>query len=196
MKVFTKIFEIDPKEVERFIINLVKEGYTFNSKEEERQWWEDFHLVVRWHPDCNQFYVFTEPNLKHENKKIKYDEIVFKQFPYFRDWSAHYTFKGRDISLDEYLWHQFDHHHYNFYEIYALMTGETEIWSVNYGTKDDDIELCYTGIYKKEYINIIKTRSGKWFIKEWKDEKEKRLPAPKDLLKYVTSLIPKEVEAR
>lgn len=196
MKVFIKIFEIEPKEVENFVINLVKEGYNFDSKEEEKQWWEDFQLVVRWHPNCNQFYVFTKPNIKYENKRVKYDKIVFKQFPHFKEWDTHYTFKGREISLDEYLWHQFDHYHFNFYEIYALMTGETEIWRVGYGSKDSDEELCYTGIYKKEYIDVIKTKSGEWFIKEWEDEKEKRLPVPKDLLEYVASLDPEEVEAK
>lgn len=200
-KVFTKIFDLDPKEVENFIIELTKENFSFDSEEEEKQWWEDFNLVVRWYPTHNQFYVFTDPNLKHEyNKEIKVPEIVKKQFPYYKPTDA-FKFKDRDITIEEYLWHQFDHYHYNFREIYALMTGETEIWSVCYDTYDDgdDIEISYYGLYNKNYITVIKTKSGEWFLQKWIEDGgyiEERKEVPKELLDYVITLDPKEVELR
>ena len=200
---FKNIFDLDPKEVEVFVIKLTKDQFHFDNKKEEEQFWNDFYLVVRWHPANNQFYVYTEPRLTHEYKKIKLGRKVVKQFPYLKEFNDHYIFKGREISLDEYLYHQFDHYHYNFREIYALMTGETEIWRVCYCSEDSDIELCYDGIYKKNYIDVIKTKTNEWFLQEWEysddeeeDPKEIRKPLPKDLLKYVLELNPEEVEKR
>ena len=200
---FKKIFDLDAKEVEKFIIELTKEHFRFNNTKEEEQFWNDFSLIVRWHPANNQFYVYTEPNLKHEYKKINFDKKAVEQFPYLKKVNDHFTFKGREISLDEYLYHQLDHYHYNFYEIYALMTGETEIWGVGYGSEEDDIELYYNGIYKKEGVTVIKTKNNEWFLLEWKDSddeeelaKEIRKPVPEDLLKYVIELDPEEVESR
>lgn len=190
-KVFTKIFELNPKEVEKFIIEYTKKKYHFDTKEEKEQWLENFRLEVKWYPDCNDFYVYTEPNIKRDNKN-------------------HWTFKGKEISLDEYLWYQGKHHHYNFYEIYGLMTGETEIWSFC-DNCDNDILFLYSGVYRKEYIDIIKTRTNEWFIRDWEingkeidDEtgeeyynyKEIRKPIPADLLEYVISLNPEEVKLR
>lgn len=200
---FKDIFDLDPKEVEDFIIELTKKNYHFDNAKEEEQFWNDFSLIVRWHPANNQFYVYTEPNLTHNYKKIKFGRKVVKQFPYLKETIDHFTFKGREISLDEYLYHQFDHYHYNFRKIYALMTGETEIWSVGYGSEDDDIELYYDGIYKKNGITVIKTKTNEWFLQEWeypddeeKDPKEIRKSVPEDLLKYVLELEPEEVESR
>ena len=141
--------------------------------------------------------------MEHEYKKIKFGKKAIEQFPYLEEVNDHFTFKGREISLDEYLYHQFDHYHYNFYEIYALMTGKTEIWRVGYGSEEEDIELCYGGIYKKEGVSVIKTKNNEWFLQEWEDSddeeelaKEIRKPVPEDLLKYVIELDPEEVESR
>lgn len=200
---FKNIFDLDPEEVEKFIIELTKEHFHFDNTKEEEQFWNDFSLIVRWQPVNNQFYVYTKPNLKHEYKKIKFDKKVVEQFPYLKGTIDHFTFKGREISLDEYIYHRFDHYHYNFHEIYALMTGETEIWRVGYGSEDDDIELYYDGIYKKNYITVIKTKTNEWFLQEWEysddeeeDPKEIRKPIPEDLLKYALELDPEEVESR
>jgi hypothetical protein len=200
---FKNIFDLDPKKVEDFIIELTKKNFRFDNAKEEEQFWNDFYLIVRWHPANNQFYVYTEPRLTHEYKNVKFDKKVIEQFPYLKKTVDHYIFKGREISLDEYLYHQFDHYHYNFREIYALMTGETEIWGVCYGSEDGDIELYYNGIYKKNYIDVIKTKANKWFLQKWeysddeeKEPKEIRKPVPEDLLKYVLELDPEEVESR
>jgi len=200
---FKNIFDLDPKEVEDFVIKLTKEQFRFDNEKEEEQFWNDFYLVVRWHPANNQFYVYTEPRLIHEYKKVKLGRKAVKQFPYLKEFNDHYTFKGREVSLDEYLYHQFDHYHYNFREIYALMTGETEIWGTGYGSEDSDVELYYYGIYKKNYIDVIKTKTNEWYLQEWEDTddeeedpKEIRKPIPKDLLKYVLELNPEEVEKR
>ena len=200
--VFKNIFDLDPKEVEKFIIELTKEQFHFDNVKEEEQFWNDFYLIIRWHPKSNQFYVYTEPRLTHKYKKVKLGKKAIKQFPYLKEITDHFTFKGREISLDEYLYHRFDHYHYNFYEIYALMTGETEIWRVSYGSEDNDIELYYDGIYKKNYIDVIKTKTNEWFLQEWEysddeeDPKEIRKPLPEDLLKYVLELDPEEVRSR
>lgn len=204
MSVFKEIFDLDPKEVEEFVKNLTKEKYYFENEEQEKQWWEDFYLEVNWYPTHNNFYVYTEPRLSYESKKKpKYNRFAKKQFPCIKNWNTHYTFKGREITLDEYLWHQFDHHHYNFYEIYGLMTGKTEVWSVcfNCYNEKDDIEFSYKGVYHKEYVNIIKTKSGEWFLQEWEskeddENEEKRKSLPKDLLDYVVALDPEEVKTR
>ena len=204
MSVFKEIFDLDPKEVEEFVKSLTKEKYYFENEEQEKQWWEDFYLEVNWYPTHNNFYVYTEPRLSYENKKKpKYNRLAKKQFPYIKSWNTHYTFKGREITLDEYLWHQFDHYHYNFYEIYGLMTGKTEVWSVcfNCYNEKDDIEFSYEGVYHKEYVNIIKTKSGEWFLQEWEskeddENEEKRKSLPKDLLDYVVALDPEEVKTR
>lgn len=199
---FKSIFDLEPKDVENFIIELTKKQFHFDNAKEEEQFWNDFYLIVGWYPANNEFYVYTEPKLSYECKKIKFGKKVTKQFPHLKEIDSHYTFKGREISLDEYLYHQFNHYHYNFHEIYALMTGETEIWSVGYGSEEDDIELYYYGIYKKNYIDVIKTKTNEWFLQEWEDSddekapKEIRNPIPEDLLKYVLKLEPKEVESR
>lgn len=199
---FKNIFELDPKEVEDFIIELTKEQFHFDNTKEEEQFWNDFYLVVRWHPANNEFYVYTEPRLTYEHKKVKLGKKIAKQFPYLKEINDHFIFKGREISLDEYLHHQSNHYHYNFREIYALMTGETEIWRVGYGFEDDDIELYYDGIYKKNYVSVIKTKTNEWYLQEWEhsddeeDSKEIRKPIPEDLLKYVLELDPEEVESR
>lgn len=204
---FKKIFDLDPKEVEKFIIERTKMQFHFDNVEEEKQFWNDFSLVVNWHPVHNQFYVYTKPILKHEYKKIKFGKKAIEQFYYLKEVDDHFTFKGREISLDEYMYHCFDHYHYNFHEIYALMTGETEIWSVGYGSEDGDIELYYDGLYKKNNICVIKTKTNEWFLQEWdwenyddeddeSEPKEIRKPIPEDLLKYVLDLDPEEVESR
>lgn len=202
---FKNIFDLDPKKVEDFVIELTKKNFHFDNAKEEEQFWNDFYLIVRWHPANNQFYVYTEPRLTHEYKNVKFDKKVVEQFPYLKGAVDHYTFKGREISLDEYLYHQFDHYHYNFRKIYALITGETEIWGVCYGSEDCDIELSYDGIYKKNYVDVIKTKANEWFLQEWEysdDEEDEdypkkiRKPVPEDLLKYVLELDPEEVESR
>ena len=209
-KLFKEIFDLNPSEVENFIIDKIKSEYNFDTKEKEEQWWKDFNLKINWYPTHNQFYVYTEPNLKYENKEIEIPEIVNEQFPYFKKWNTHYIFKDRDISLDEYLWHTFDHYHFNFREIYALITGKTEIWSVCTNFINDDLELSYDGIYNKEYVTVIKTKAGEWFFQKWEkgetlidedgeeyiDNIEKRLPLQKELLDYVITLDPEEVKLR
>lgn len=200
---FKNIFDLDPKEVEDFIIKYTKEQIHFDNVKEEEQFWTDFYLVIEWHPTDNQFYVYTKPKLLYEHKKVKFGKKVAKQFPYLKEINDHFTFKGREISLDEYLHHQSNHYHYNFHEIYALMTGETEIWGVCYDSEGDDIELHYYGLYKKNRIDVIKTKTNEWFLQEWENSdneedlsKEIRKPLPEDLLKYVLKLVPEEVESR
>lgn len=210
--VFKEIFDLDPKEVEEFIRNQIKNKYKFKTVEEKEQWWKDFTLEVKWYPSCNNFYVYTEPNLEYTNDKpVKITFKGRKQFPYSKKWSGHHTFKGREITLDEYLYHQFDHYHFNFYEIYGLMTGKTEVWRVwDNRNGEDEIELSYDGVYNKEYVDIIKIRNGYWHLREWEEGElvtdeygetyhetiEKRVPVPKDLLDYVIALDPDEVSLR
>ena len=211
-KVFTKIFELDPKKVEQFVIKQFKSKYNFDLNEEE-QWDNDFTAEVKWCPTHNQFYVFTKPKLDYKIEKIDYSEIALKQFPEIEECDYHYTFKGRYITLDEYLYHQLDHWHYNFREIYALMTGETEIYGVckDFCAEDDnEIVLVYYGCYHKNYVSIIKTKSNEWFLQEWKDGETKigedgeeytesieiRKHLPQDLLDYVIALDPEEVLLR
>ena len=81
---FKNIFDLDPKEVEDFIIELTKENYHFDNTKEEEQFWNDFSLIVRWHPANNQFYVYTEPNLTHNYKKIKFGRKVVKKDDFYR----------------------------------------------------------------------------------------------------------------
>lgn len=48
---FKEIFDLDPKEVEEFITNLVRENHKRGLESEEyEQWLKDYEIQVRWHP--------------------------------------------------------------------------------------------------------------------------------------------------
>ena len=50
---FKNIFDLDPKEVEDFIIELTKKNYDFDNEKEEEQFWNDLFLIVRWYKENN-----------------------------------------------------------------------------------------------------------------------------------------------
>lgn len=152
---FKKIFDLDPKEVEEFITNLVKENHKRGLKPEEyEQWLKDYEIQVRWHPTYNEFYVQIEPNITTKDYK-------------------HWYFKtDKELTAGEYFKLAFDHEHYYFGEIYGLMTGNTTCYAT-YGCVDPNCD-GYNFILNKEHAYIIFNKvEKKWYLEKYDEETEK-----------------------
>lgn len=166
MKLFKKIFDLDPKEVEDFITKEYKDqwtqyGHTFP---------EDMEVKINWYPTANEFYVYCEPKMETKDYKK-------------------YKFRGKRVNLSKYFDLTFyNHSHYDFSQIYGMMTGETTfngevgIWpDPNHPVDYDRILVFY---YHKKYTQVCHKTDGTWYISDWDDvtDKEVRKPLPEDLM--------------
>ena len=161
---FKKIFDLNPKEVEEFIINLVKEDRKRGLEPEEyEQWLKDYEIQVRWYPTYNEFYVQIEPNITTEDYK-------------------HWYFKDdHELTAGEYFKLAFDHEHYYFGEIYGLMTGNTTCYAT-YGCVDPGGRRIINKLNKKYAYIIFNKVEKKCYLEEYDEETEKsKLTEIKDI---------------
>ena len=170
---FKKIFDLDPKEVEKFVIEQFKDAWTRNG----HKFPEDMIPKVQWCVPEGEFYVFTEPKMDT------------------KDWKK-YKFRGKKVTLKKYFDIISDHQHFYFSEIYARMTGETTflynigLMFVDNIDYDKECAFWYNGKYT---IVCHKKDDNSWFIQEWSEEdvdddtpsEEIRKPVPEDLLKEI-----------
>lgn len=154
---FKKIFDLNPKEVEEFIINLVKEDRKRGLEPEEyEQWLKDYEIQVRWHPTYNEFYVQIEPNITTKD----YEHWYFKD--------------DHELTAGEYFKLAFNHEHYYFGEIYGLMTDNTTCYAT-YGCVDPNHE-GYFFIINKEYVSIERDKTNNnYYIQTYDEEKSKEV---------------------
>lgn len=161
MKYFKKIFDLDPKEVEAFIENHVKEYSRKCSESEEsyNEWLNSHDIKIRWYPTVSEFYVQIEPKLETKD----YEHFYFKS--------------DKELTAGEYFRLAFDHYHYYFGEIYGLMTGNM----VCYSTLGTDIpnQNGYLFIINKEYKTVIHDlTTNKFYLQNWVDEKDEPILTP------------------
>ena len=174
-QLFKKIFDLDPNEVEAFVKNLMVEQVKRNGGDDE--YLKDYDIVIRWIVTDNSFYVFLEPKLKTED---------YKHF-YFKD--------KKELTAGEYFRLTYNHEHYEFPEVYGLMTGETTfngevgIWPDPEHPVDYDRILAF--YYHKEYTQVCHKTDGTWYISDWDDvaDKEVRKPVPADLIAEVLKVV-------
>lgn len=152
---FKKIFDLDPKEVEEFITNLVKERRKRGLEPEEyEQWLKDYEIQVRWHPTYNEFYVQIEPNITTKDYK-------------------HWYFKtDKELTAGEYFKLAFGHEHYYFGEIYGLMTGYTTCYAT-YSCVDPNCDGYNFILNKKRAYIIFNKVEKKWYLEKYDEETEK-----------------------
>lgn len=172
-QLFKKIFDLDPKEVEEFITKIYKDQWT----RYELTFPEDMDVKINWCVPYNEFYVYTEPKLETEDYKK-------------------YSFRGKRVNLSKYFDLTFNSHsHYDFSQIYGMMTGETTfngevgIWPDPEHPIDYDRILAF--YYHKEYTQVCHKTDGTWYISGWDDvtDKEIRKPVPTDLMAEVLKVI-------
>ena len=179
MSYFKKIFDLDPKEVEAFIENHVKE-YTkkyCDSEEDYNEWLNDHDIEIRWHPTVSEFYVGIEPKLETKD----YEHFYFKS--------------DKELTAGEYFRLAFDHYHYYFGEIYGLITGE----AVCYSTLGTGIpnQNGYLFIINKEYKTVIHDLpTNKFYLQDWDDEKDEPIltPIADDFVKEIEDCIKECIE--
>lgn len=161
---FKKIFDLDPKKVEEFIKDEVKNYYS------DKDYLKNYEIKINWLVTDDEFYVYLEPKLETKNWKK-------------------YSFKGKkNISLSDYFNEISKHLHYDFPAIYGEITGETTF--VDKVTLDptDKNEKMYIFIYNKEYTTVVKDKAtGEWFIEDWDEDSDKEIrnPVPADLMEEV-----------
>jgi hypothetical protein len=165
---FRKIFDLDPNEVEEFVKNLMIEHVKRNSESEEEalKYLKDYDVVVRWIVTDNSFYVFLDPKLETED---------YKHF-YFKD--------KKELTAGDYFTLSFNHEHYEFPEVYGLMTGETTFVEEIGICGEGDIQKMLRFIYKKQSVTVIYVKDI-WLLQKWEGDKEIREPLPNDLLAVV-----------
>jgi hypothetical protein len=174
---FKKIFDLDPKEVEKFVIEQFKDAWIRNG----HKFPKDMIPKVQWCVPEGEFYVFTEPKMDT------------------KDWKK-YKFRGKKVTLKKYFDIISDHQHFYFSEIYAQMTGETTflyklglVYADQQERDKSDIDTMYIFYYNKEYTTVCHKKDDTWFIQEWEKgdpdddalDLEIRKPVPEDLLKEV-----------
>lgn len=164
-QLFKKIFDLDPNEVEAFVKNLMVEQVKRNGGDDE--YLKNYDIIVRWIVTDNSFYVFLDPKLKTED---------YKHF-YFKD--------EKELTAGEYFQLTWTHEHYEFPEVYGLMTGETAfVNSVN--GFDDSIAGCEY-IYKKELVRVAQLKDRSYVLLKWNEKIQNNdvLPLPEDLQQIV-----------
>jgi hypothetical protein len=164
-QLFKKIFDLDPNEVEAFVKNLMVEQIKRNGGDDE--YLKDYDIIVRWIVTDNSFYVFLDPKLKTED---------YKHF-YFND--------EKELTAGEYFQLTYTHEHYEFPEVYGLMTGETTFVQIICGIGDFITDCEY--IYKKETIHVAQLKDESYTILKWneKTHKDESLPLPEDLQQII-----------
>lgn len=170
---FRKIFDLDPKEVEAFIINKEQEDRKRGLEPEEyEQWLKDYEVQVRWHPTYDEFYVQIEPNITTKD----YDHWYFKD--------------DHELTAGEYFKLAFDHSHYYFREIYGLMTGEPICYST-YGTCRPNSDGYFFIIDKKDIRIAYDKVEDKYYYDDWDFVNQKPFidPIPEDLIETVKKCI-------
>lgn len=170
---FKKIFDLDPKEVENFVRDLVKEQVKRNlDKDDISDWLKDYSIEVRWLPVESEFYVQIEPHLETKD---------YKRF-YFKS--------DKELTAGEYFKLAFEHYHFYFAEIYGLITGET----VCYTDTDTGVpgQEGYYFIHKGERRTVVKVISeNKYYILNWDEATRKDVlaPLPDSLAKKVDKCV-------
>lgn len=163
-QLFKKIFDLDPNEVEAFVKNLMIEQVKRNGGDDE--YLKDYDIVIRWIVTDNSFYVFLDPKLKTED---------YKHF-YFKD--------EKELTAGEYFRLTYTHEHYEFPEVYGLMTGET-VFVQTIGGLTDIVECEY--VYKKERVRVAQFKDGSYALLKWneKTHKDDSLLLPEDLQQII-----------
>lgn len=172
-KVFTKIFDLKPFDVEIFIREQVIEQIKRNCEDDNIDWLKDYDLEIKWCVSYNEFYVDLEPKLDTKDYKI-------------------FSFKGKEnITAGEYFELKNEHWHFSFQEIYGKMTGETTFISEIGVMGNPDIAEAFSFIYHGTEVHVYYTTKGEWYIPEWDDKSGKRLkkPVPEDLLSMAIAQI-------
>ena len=168
-KVFTKIFDLKPFDVECFIRNKILEMSTRSSENNDISWLKDYNLKIEWAVPYNEFYVYLDPKLETE------DYNVFS----FGD--------KKNLTAGEYFHLTDQHWHFTFQEIYGLMTGET-VFESTYATWGKSELDGYTFMYKKEYVNVVNNLEENCaYVSKWDDnaDKEIRKEIPTELAVYI-----------
>lgn len=149
-----KIFELDPKEVEKFIRDNIL----------ERQDWDlnKYSIKIEWCVPQKEFLAYIEPNL---------DTVDYQTW----------TFDGKQITLGEYFKFAWNHWHFTFADIYGRMTGETTFVTEITRVPDDGLKRLQF-IYNKEFIDVVVDKD-EIYIVEWNKmlHKEVKKPCPEDL---------------
>ena len=160
MKYFKKIFELDPKEVEEFIVDEVKAQMKRNADGKDiSDKLKDYDIEIHWFPTLSEFRADIEPKLETKDYK-------------------HFYFKGsKDLTAGEYFHLASEHYHYYFAEIYGFMTGKPVCYStLGTGIRSRD---GYQFIINKEHVTIIYDLvKHEYFIKNWDEENDKEILRP------------------
>jgi len=166
-QLFKKIFDLDPNKVEAFVKNLLVEQVKRNGGDDE--YIKDYDIVVRWIVTDNSFYVFLDPKLKTED---------YTHF-YFKD--------EKELSAGEYFRLTYTHEHYEFPEVYGLMTGETVFVQPIGVCGFEDLMAEGEYIYNKECVHIAQLKDKSYVLLKWneKTHKDDFLPLPEDLQQVV-----------
>lgn len=172
-KVFTKIFDLKPYDVECFIRDIIIDQCKRSSENGDIGWLKNYDLEIKWHVPYNEFYVNLEPKLDTKDYKV-------------------FSFNGKEnITAGEYFELSREHWHFSFQEIYGKMTGETTFISEIGVMGKSDIARAFSFIYHKAETHVYCTTSGEWYISEWDDENKKEIkkPVPEDSLSFAIAQI-------
>lgn len=172
-KVFTKIFDLKPYDVECFIRDTIISQCKRDGENGNIDWLKDYDLEIKWQVPYNEFYIDFEPKLSTTDYKV-------------------FSFNGKeDITAGEYFRLKMEHWHFSFQEIYGKMTGETIFISEIGIMGKSDIARAFSFIYHKAETHVYCTTKGVWYIPEWDDKAEKEIkkPVPEDLLSMAIAQI-------
>lgn len=164
-KLFKKIFDLDPIEVEAFVKNLLVEQVKRNGGDDE--YLKDYDIIVRWIVTDNSFYVFLDPKLKTKD----YEHFYFKD--------------EKELTAGEYFRLTYTHEHYEFPEVYGLMTGKTVFIQPVSGFENAIAGCEY--IYKKETVSVAQLKDESYALLKWNEKTHNydSLPLPEDLQQIV-----------
>ena len=163
MKLFKKIFDLEPESVESFIRNKIKNHMLMDNIYLGIE--NNCKFIINWCVTVNEFYVYLEPDLKTN------------------DWKT-FSFRGNnDVSLHEYFDIIRNHWHFTFQEIYGEMTGETVLVEDVFNTEYDKMLLF---MYNKERVTVG-LKGNEWCMLDWDFEKDVEIkkPVPDDLMKHL-----------
>lgn len=165
-KVFTKIFKLNPYNVECFIRDIIIAKCKRDCANGDISWLEDYNLEIKWEVPYNEFYVFLDPILETEDYKV-------------------FNFKDmKNLTAGEYFNLTNEHWHFSFQEIYGKMTGET-VFMYESSVPDQRIMKALHFMYKEEEVDVYYNEDREWYINFFLDEAKEciKKPVPEDLLK-------------
>lgn len=164
-KVFTKIFDLKPYDVECFIRDIIINKCKRDCVNGDISWLKDYNLEINWQVPYNAFYVYLDPRLETEDYKV-------------------FNFKDlKNITAGEYFNLTNTHWHFSFQEIYGKMTGEI-VFIHEIGGYGQGIIKALQFMYNKEEVEIFYNEDKEWYIHFFLDEAKKYIkkPVPEDLL--------------